>query len=219
MSVALGDVNAEPADRPDGEIFPLVQALIESRETVLPRCLVEPGPTPAQLDALLTLAAAAPDHGKLTPWRFILVPPERRHRLAEAFALALTDRDAQATPEQVAQASEKAYRAPLLMVAVACLGPRTPDTPPMERMVSMGAAIQNILLGAHAMGFAAGLTGGRAMNSPRMQRLLALGEGELPVCCINIGTATARRTRSAARPLPAELLSELPDAARASGGA
>ena len=48
--------------------------------------------------------------------------------------------------------------APLLMLAVACLGPREPDTPMLERMVSMGAAIQNLLLGAHALGFGAGLT-------------------------------------------------------------
>ncbi len=203
----------------DAEMFPLVQTLIESRETVLPRCLVEPGPSPDQIESLLALAAAAPDHGKLTPWRFILVPTAQRHRLAEAFARALTDRDPQATPAQISQAGEKAYRAPLLMVAVACLGPRKPDTPPLERMVSMGAAIQNILLGAHAMGFAAGLTGGRAMNSPRMQRLLGLAEGEVPVCCINIGTATARRPRSAPRPLPSALLSELPDEASARAGA
>jgi nitroreductase len=215
----MNDVNVAPAAALDGEMFSLVQELIESRETVLPRCLVEPGPMPAQVDALLALAAAAPDHGRLTPWRFIVVPPERRHRLAEAFALALTDRDPAAMPEQVAQAGEKAYRAPLLMVAVACLGPRKPDTPPLERMVSMGAAIQNILLGAHAMGFAAGLTGGRAMGSPRMQRLLGLGDSEVAVCCVNIGTPTARRTRSAPRPLPSSFLSELPDDASARGDA
>lgn len=56
---------------------------------------------------------------------------------------------------------KKARRAPLLLVAVACLGPREPNTPSLERMVSMGAAIQNLLLGAHAMGFGAGLTSGR----------------------------------------------------------
>jgi nitroreductase len=195
----------------DGEMFDTVRTLIVSRQTVLPKRLVEPGPTPAQLDELLKLAAAAPDHGLLTPWRFIVVPAVQRHRLAEVFALALTDRDPQATPVQIAQAREKAHRAPLLLVAVACLGPREPDTPTLERMVSMGAAIQNLLLGAHAMGFGAGLTSGQAMSSTRLHELLALVEGEVPVCCVNLGTATQRSQRKALRPAPAQFVSVLAD--------
>ncbi len=95
------------------------------------------------------------------------------------------------------------------MLAVACLGPREPDTPMLERMVSMGAAIQNLLLGAHAMGFGAGLTSGQAMGSPRLRSLCDLAEGEVPVCCINIGTATRRSQRAAARALPEHFVSEL----------
>jgi nitroreductase len=197
--------------REENEAFAVVRALIGSRQTVLPKRLVEPGPTPAQLDALWALAAAAPDHGLLTPWRFIVVPAAQRQRLGEVFARALTDRDAQATSGQLAQAREKAHRAPLLMIAVACLGPRDPDTPMLERLVSMGAAIQNLLLGAHAMGFGAGLTSGQAMASPRLRELCRLGEGEVPVCCVNIGTATRRSQRAAARPLPAQFVSELAD--------
>lgn len=202
----------ETPDAPESsDVFAVVHSLIGSRQTVLPRRLVEPGPTPGQLDALFTLAAAAPDHGLLTPWRFIVVPAAQRHRLAKVFALALTDRDPQATPEQVAQASEKAHRAPLLMLAVACLGPRQPDTPMLERMVSMGAAIQNLLLGAHAMGFGAGLTSGQAMSSPRLRALCGLADGEVAVCCVNIGTATRRSQRAASRPLPAQFVSVMVD--------
>ena len=64
--------------------------------------------------------------------------------------VSLRDRDAQATEEQLRAASDKAHNAPLLLVAVACLGPRDPDTPAAERLVSLGAAIQNLLLGAQA---------------------------------------------------------------------
>jgi nitroreductase len=195
--------------REHSEAFSVVRALIGSRQTVLPKRLVEPGPTAEQLDALLSLAAAAPDHGLLTPWRFIVVPAVQRQRLAEVFALALGDRDPLATADQLAQAREKAHRAPLLMLAVACLGPREPDTPMLERMVSMGAAIQNLLLGAHAMGFGAGLTSGQAMGSPRLRALCGLAEGEVAVCCVNIGTATRRSQRAASRPLPAQIVSEL----------
>ena len=201
--------------RDDGDAFAMVSALIASRQTVLPKRLVEPGPTPDQLDDLLRLAADAPDHGCLTPWRFIVVPVAQRNRLAEVFAQALVDRDSRATPEQIAQAREKAHRAPCLLVAIACLGPREPDTPMLERMVSMGAAIQNILLGAHAMGFGAGLTSGQAMASPRLRALCGLGEGEVPVCCVNIGTATQRSQRKAARPLPAQFVGVLGSGATA----
>jgi nitroreductase len=57
----------------------------------------------------------------------------------------------------------------------------------------MGAAVQNILLGAHAMGFGGGLTSGRAMNSPRLHALLQLGADDVPVCCVNIGTVSKRK--------------------------
>ena len=194
---------------PDGETFLMAQTLIASRQNVSPKRLVEPGPSGAQFDALLSLAAAAPDHGLLLPWRFILVPAAQRQHLAEVFALALIDRDPGATLEQIESAREKAHRAPLLMVAIACLGPREPNTPPLERMVSMGAAIQNLLLGAHAMGFGAGLTSGQAMASRRLHALCGLGAGEAAVCCINIGTVSKRKSAARVRPLPTAYLSEL----------
>lgn len=190
------------------EGFDAAFASIVSRRNVSPRRLVEPGPSAGQLDALLSLAAAAPDHGLLTPWRFVVVPVAQRHRLAEAFALALVDRDPGASLEQIEAAREKAHRAPLLLVAVACLGPREPDIPPLERMVSMGAAVQNVLLGAHAMGFGAGLTSGQAMASPRLRSLLSLAEGEEAVCCISVGTVTKARPLRL-RPAPASFVSTL----------
>ena len=208
MRFSSGDAEASTTDN---EVFVVAQALIDSRQNVSPRRLIEPGPTARQLEALLSLAAAAPDHGLLNPWRFIIVPTAQRHRLAEVFALALIDRDPGATLEQIESAREKAHRAPLLLVAVACLGNREPNTPPLERMVSMGAAIQNLLLGAHAMSFGAGLTSGQAMASPRMNRLCGLTEGEAAVCCINIGTVSKRKAPQRLRPLPSEFVSELPD--------
>jgi nitroreductase len=197
------------SDRVDIDVFLLARDLVTSRRNVSPKRLVEPGPSAGELDALLELAAAAPDHGLLTPWRFIRVPDAQRHCLAEVFALALIDRDSGATQAQIEAAREKAHRAPLLLVAVACLGAREPDTPPLERMVSMGAAIQNVLLGAHAMGYGAGLTSGQAMASARLRELLCLVEGESPVCCINIGTVAKRKAAARLRPTAGDILSVL----------
>jgi nitroreductase len=75
----------------------------------------------------------------------------------------------------------------------------------------MGAAIQNLLLGAHAMGFGAGLTSGKAMASERLYRLCALTQGETAVCCVNIGTVTRRMASPSSRSLPSDLVSVLPD--------
>ena len=199
----------------DGDAFQAAQTLVTTRQNVSAKRLLEPGPSLPELDALLRLAAAAPDHGQLTPWRFILVPVEQRHRLAEAFALALLDRDAGATQEQVQAARDKAHRAPMLLVAVARLGPREPDIPALERMVSLGAAIQNMLLGAHALGYATGLTSGQAMASPRLHALLALADGDHPVCCINIGTVHRHKAATRVRPLPAEFAGTLGQAGAA----
>ncbi|MBV5297129.1 MAG: nitroreductase [Rhodoferax sp.] len=167
--------------------------LITSRQTILPRRLTEPGPAAVQVNTLFRAAAAAPDHGLIRPWRFVLVPSDRRAAVAEGFAQALLERDAAATSEQVAQAREKAFRAPFLALAIARLGPCQPDIDPLERMVSVGAAIQNILLAAHGMGFGSSLTSGQAMRSAALRRLFQLAEGEQAVCCINIGTAHQRR--------------------------
>ncbi len=207
-----GDSPAPPADATlaaPTHTWALAQALIQSRQTVMPRRLTAPGPDAAQLHDLLALAAAAPDHGQLTPWRFVVVPPSARARLAEVFALALTDRDPTASEEQVSHAREKAHRAPLLMVVVACLGPRAPDIPALERLVSVGAAVQNLLLGAHAMGFGTGLTSGKAMASTRLRALLGLTDTEVPVCCINIGRVSRHKPRQGKRPTPASFTTEL----------
>ncbi len=209
---AAGEVKgADAAAAAPAETWALAQVLIQSRQTVMPRRLTEPGPDATQLHDLLVLAAAAPDHGQLTPWRFVVIPPSARERLAEVFALALTDRDPQASEDHVRHAREKAHRAPLLMVVVACLGRRDPDIPALERLVSIGAAVQNLLLGAHAMGFGTGLTSGKAMASTRLAVLLALTDTEVPVCCINIGTVGRHKPRQGKRPAPASFTTTLGD--------
>ena len=201
----------EPSDVAAGVLSQeaiFAEALITSRQNILPKCLSAPGPSAAQIEQLFRAAAAAPDHGELTPWRFVLVPEVKRADLAEVFAQALVDRDASATSEQVQSAREKAFRAPLLMLAVARLGPREPDIAMLERMVSLGCAIQNILLSAHSMSFGSGLTSGQAMTSSRLRTLFQLQAGEEAVCFINVGSASKRKPPRL-RPEPFEFVSSL----------
>src|SRR6185436_12192843 len=94
----------------------------------------------------LLAASAAPDHHDLVPWRFVIVPAQARPALADAFEAALRERDPAATPEQFGKAREKAFRSPLLLLAIARLRDEDPEIPANQRLVSAGCAIQNMLL-------------------------------------------------------------------------
>ncbi len=188
--------------------YSFARSLITERVNVSPKRLVAPGPNEEQLHEMLTMAVAAPDHGQITPWRFVLVPAEKRGLLAEAFALALIDRDPGATLKQIEMAREKAYRAPTLMLAIAKVGEHDSQIPVEERLIALGAAIQNILLTATAMGFGSGLTSGQAMTSPRIRVLFGLEAGEMAACFANIGS-TSHAKVARLRPPVESILSHL----------
>ncbi|MET4576134.1 nitroreductase family protein [Ottowia thiooxydans] len=190
------------------EVAEFAQALIHTRQTILPRRLAGPGPSPSELQVILKAAGAAPDHHRLIPWRFVLVPATSRARLGEAFAAALAERDPSASPEQMAQAYEKAERAPLLMLAIVRITDEDAEIPPAERLVSAGCAIQNMLLMAHALGYGGALTSGKAMNSKPLRTLFDLAEHEQALCFVSIGT-TIKTKPIPLRPEVSRYVSEL----------
>jgi nitroreductase len=169
------------------------QAWIHARRTVLPRRLEAPGPSDEQLARILEAAAAAPDHDQLLPWRFVLVPGAARGRLAAAFEQALAERDPLATAGQREQAREKAFRGPVLLLAVARLAGEAGAIPDAERLVSLGCAVQNLLLMATALGFGSALTSGKAMGSRPLRELFALAPHEQAVCFVSVGTVAAAK--------------------------
>ena len=184
---------ARSAAAPD-DMAAFATALIQSRQTILPKRLGGPGPTTDELAQILQAAAHAPDHGQLLPWRFVLVPESARAALAEVFAQALLERDADASPAQTAQAREKAHRAPVLMLAVVDgeRGDRGIDL--AERLVSAGCAVQNMLLVATAQGYGSALTSGKALRSPGLRALFQLADAEQALCFISIGTVQSRKS-------------------------
>ena len=171
----------------------LAAVLMQSRQTILPKRLVAPGPNAAQMDLLLGAAASAPDHGQLLPWRFILVPQEARHRVGAAFADSLRQRDPKASPEQLARAEEKAHRAPTLILVVVDIERGDPTIPAHERILSAGCAVQNMLLMATALGYGSALTSGKAMSAAPFRQLFGLVPSELALCFLSVGTATVRK--------------------------
>lgn len=190
------------------EVLDAALTLIHSRQHVSPKRLGDPGPDAQQIEAILTAAGAAPDHGLLTPWRLVIVPSERRPLLAEAFVEALVERDAKATEAQKGDAREKAFRGPFLLLVVARLESALGATHPQERLISAGCAVQNMLLAAHAMGFGAGLTSGQALYSGQIRKLFGLADDERALCFLTVGTVT-RRKSPRSRPVAADYTSSL----------
>ena len=199
---------APPAAADEGALVAMATALIQSRQTILPKRLGAPGPGAAELATILNAAAHAPDHGQLLPWRFVLVPEPARAPLAEVFAQALLERDPCATPEQCGQAREKAYRAPVLMLVVVDGERGDPDIDLAERLVSAGCAVQNMLLMATAQGYGSALTSGKALKAASLRALFGLAASEQALCFISIGTVLSRKAVRA-RPVASAYVSTL----------
>jgi len=164
------------------------EQLIHGRTHISPKRLGSPGPTQFQKETILLAANAAPDHGRMVPWRFIEIQDSSRPTLGEVFRLCLLDRDPEATLIQQQEALDKASRGPLLLLAVANYTDSNEDISKQEKLISLGCAIQNILLSAYAYGFGSGLSSGRALQSERIRALFHLTNDEDPICFITIGT-------------------------------
>lgn len=129
--------------------------LLSTRRSGKPRDLVAPGPSDAQLREMCAIAGRTPDHGKLAPWRFVIVTAEQR----TAFATLLVDAYRAGRPEakrlEIESIEQFAHQAPALIVALS--SPRLESQIPLwEQELSAGAACMNLLHAGHAMGFAGG---------------------------------------------------------------
>ena len=122
-----------------------------TRHSVPPAFLAEPAPDDATLERILAAGASAPDHGRLRPWRFIVIRGPARARLGEVFAEALVRRQPDAPAAALEQERARPLRAPLLIVVGARLEPQHPKIPEIEQILSTAAAAQSILIVAHAI--------------------------------------------------------------------
>jgi nitroreductase len=177
-----------------------INQLIHGRVHVSPKRLIQPGPSIEQKQQILNAAKAAPDHGRHTPWHFYEVSESSRILLGDVFRDCLVDRDPLATPIQLDEAREKAFRGPLLLLAVAKLNDTEDGITPHEKIISLGCAIQNVLLMSHAIGFGAGLSSGKAIQSERLRQLFELPSSSMPICFITIGTVSKNKSGNALRP-------------------
>jgi nitroreductase len=165
-------------------------SLLETRRSGRPRDLVEPGPDPEQLRRILTIAARTPDHGKLHPWRFVHIARGRRDAFADLLRRAYLEDNPSAGRLELEASERFARQAPELVVALS--SPVVPHKIPLwEQQLSCGAACMNLLLAAHASGFAAGWVTGWAAYSDTILRSFAAGEYDRIAGFIFLGTPGA----------------------------
>jgi nitroreductase len=161
-----------------------------TRQSVPPAFLAEPAPDDATLARILAAGASAPDHGRLRPWRFIVIRGPARARLGEVFAEALVRRQPDAPAAALEQERARPLRAPLLIAVGARLEPQHPKIPEIEQILSTAAAAQNILIAAHATGFGAKwLTGANAYDE-HVKQALGLAPSDRLLGFIHLGTVS-----------------------------
>ncbi|WP_410219091.1 nitroreductase [Paracoccus sp. (in: a-proteobacteria)] len=150
-----------------------------------PKLLRAPGPDPEELTRLLSLAARAPDHGKLEPWRFVVLG----RRTLEALAPRLRDAVLQSgQDEAAADKAASAMQSPVI-VAVISSPVDSPKVPQWEQVLSAGAVCLGLVNAALASGWgAAWLTGFAALDQAFSQAHLGLEEHERVAGLIHIGT-------------------------------
>jgi nitroreductase len=175
----------EPADavRESAETL----ALLARRRSTKIAHLSEPGPTGAALNALIQLAARVPDHGKLGPWRFVIIEGDARARAGAAIAHVI-ENDVNVDQSHLDAARGLFLRAPTCVMIVSS-PVESKKVPEWEQQMSAGAASFALLLSAHAMGYAGcWLTEWPAFDG-RARAALGLAEDERVAGFVYLGTA------------------------------
>jgi nitroreductase len=150
--------------------------------------LAEPGPTPDQLHRLAAAAARAPDHGRLKPWRIIPVNGAARELFATAVANARRARIPDLTDDQMVAERDKINRSPCIVV-VGCVVKKDYDkVPEIEQVLAVGAAVENMLLAAHAMGLGVMWKTGAAAYDAGVKAAVGLAPVDHIVAILHLGT-------------------------------
>jgi nitroreductase len=161
-------------------------ALLARRRSTAAINLNEPGPSPEELDCLLRIAARVPDHGKLAPWRFLLFQGDERAHFGEVLAKIWASEN-EADDARLALESQRFLRAPLV-IAVVSRVLENHKIPEWEQILSAGAACQNLLIAAQAMGYGSQWLTEWYAYHPQVKDTLGLRSGERIAGFIYVGS-------------------------------
>jgi nitroreductase len=178
--------------------------LLETRRSASAKAMTGPGPDAAELERLLKIAARVPDHGKLTPWRFIVFEGEARERAGEVVKRRYHELHPGHGEETLAQQRQMFSRAPCVVAVVSSPVADHPKIPEWEQVMSAGAVCQNLVIAATAMGYGAQwITGWYAFDA-QVLAAFGLDAGERIAGYIYIGTPTEVQG-DRPRPVPASI--------------
>ncbi|MDE0780974.1 MAG: nitroreductase [Alphaproteobacteria bacterium] len=181
---------------------PVLDALI-NRASMPPRLFSDAAPARADVEQMLKAAMSAPDHGAVRPWRFHLIEGEARNRLGNLFAEVLLDRDPFATTTAIEKAKARPLRAPLIITVCAKVDPsRASKIPIVEQVVTVGIAMEHLVIAAQAMGYGAIILTGSNAYAGKVRSAFGLDREDELLGFVYIGCAD--------EPAPAK---ERPDAA------
>lgn len=134
--------------------------------------LIEPGPNDEELQTLLSAGLRAPDHGRLRPWRFLVIAGDRRNALGEVFEQSLRLSKPEATQAELDKARNAPLRAPLVIAGLVC-PVDNPKVPRSEQVAAVACALYGMQLSAEAMGYGSVWRTGAYARDPHV--LSALG--------------------------------------------
>jgi nitroreductase len=180
-------------------------SLLKTRRSGRPREMVGPGPSEEELREMLEVAMRVPDHGKLAPWRFVIVGKEQREQFALLLLKALQEEDPCAGPAHHEKADQFARQGEALIVLISS-PVRDHKIPVWEQELSAGAAAMNLLHAAHALGYVGGWLTGWEAYSPKVNAAFAQ-PGERVAGFIYIGSP-GRDLEERSRPDPAHIVRE-----------
>ncbi len=180
--------------RSDASQIPLPESLrfLGTRRSVPITMLGGPGPKRDELRHMLTVAARAPDHGGLEPWRFIIIEGDARQRAGECLAPVFLAENTAMEPEKrekFAGVIARVFTQTPLTIIVVSRADSAARIPTWEQELSTGAVCMNLLHAAHALGFAGSWLTGWAAYSDGARRVLGIADGEKIAGIIPIGTA------------------------------
>ena len=127
---------------------------LQTRRSVSARFLTGPAPSQAEIDTMVSIAARVPDHGKLAPWRFIVIKDEARQDLGHVMAGLAQHKQSIIDPERLEVEKNRFCHAPLV-IAVISKAADHPKIPLWEQQLSAGAVCMNLLSAASALGYGA----------------------------------------------------------------
>lgn len=164
--------------------------LLKTRRSPRIPDLAEPGPDDSELETLLTVASRVPDHGKLVPWRFLVLRKEGRAPLAQALAACFRKDHPEATEDQIAKEVSRYEQSPLIVGVISRAAPH-PKIPEWEQILSAGAVCMSLVIAAHALGYGANWVTGWAAYDRSCLDLLKVAPSERVAGFVHIGTPAA----------------------------